>query len=161
MFNKDLLLPNKIGKHKKLWSRFKLTIGNGTEPSFGAGWGAAGWAKNSGGGGGNFGSYSHISGVNLTKIAYTQSDQALYRLGDGGFFKSFGGDFTILSYDNPYKEYLSNNLFDIVDDTLGIPMFYDYEGNNVSSHLQNKILSPQFFDHVGKTIQISIYVWDF
>lgn len=162
MFNKDLLLPNKIGKYKKLWSRFKLTIGKGTEPGVGgAHWGIIWWCKNSGGSYGNVGSYTHISGVDLTKVNYTQSDQTLFKLGDGAFYFALGSVFSVINYDNPYKTYLSNTLYDIIDDTFGTPMFYDYEGINISPYLQTKIFFPQFGDHVGKTIQISVYVWDF
>lgn len=165
MFNKELLLSasaeSKPEKHKKLWSRFKITIGTGQEPSFSSSWTVAGWAKNSGGYGGNFGSYSHVSGVDLTKVAYTQSDQKMFKQGDGGFYGGFGGTFSVLSYDNPYRTYLSNTLYDIVDDTLGVPLFMDYDGVSLSPYLQNKTFWPIYTDHVGKTTQISVYVWDF
>lgn len=166
MLNKALLLSsNKPEKHKKLWSRFKITIGTGKQPTIN-GWqtSAIGWVKNSDGYDGNFGSYSHVSGVDLTKISYTQSDQILFKYGDGSFYSCLFNDtaLSVLQCDNPYKTYLSNTLYDIVDDTFGVSMFLDSDGINLSSYLQNKIFYPSYSnDHVGKITQISVYVWDF
>ena len=113
---------------------------------------------------GNFGSYSHVSGVDLTKISYTQSDQILFKYGNGSFYSCLFNDtaFSALQYDNPYKAYLSSTLYDIVDDTFDVSMFLDLDGSNLSPYLQNKIFDPSYSnDHVGKITQISVYVWDF
>ena len=72
MFNKELLLFGNNSVLPELWSKFQLKIGSGVAGYGNMGDTCYGWATNMAEFGG-FGSYTHISGVNINTNTYAVS----------------------------------------------------------------------------------------